>query len=971
MYTCCRSLSLHSLCSVSALYPMSHVHLLQVCFSPFSLLFQHCALCLMYSCWSLSVHSLCSVSALCPMSHVHLLQVCFSPIPLFCLSIVPYISCTPTDPFQSIPSAVFQHCALLSHVHLQVSSVHSLCSVSALCPMSHVQLLVSFSPFSLLFQHCALCLMYNCWSLSVHSLCSVSALCPMSHVHLLVSTSPFSLLCFSIVPYVSCTAAGLFQSIPSAQFQHCTLLPQVHLQVSFSPVLFQHCVLLSHYTSCRSPSAHFLCSVSALCPLSDVHLLQVSFSPFPLLGFSIVSYVSCTPPGIFQFIPSAPFQHCALLSHVHLQVSFIQFSLLCFSIVPYVSCTPAVLFQSILSALFQHCALYLMYTCRSLSFHSLYSVSALCPMSYVHLQVSFNPFPLLGFIIVPYFLRYTCRSLSVLLCFSIVSYCHVYTSCRSLSVHFLCSVLALCPTASCTPAACLFQSIPSVGFQHCVLCLMCTWCCSSLSVHSLCSVSALYPMSHVQLLVSFSPFPLLSFSIVPYYPMYTYCRSLSVHSLCSVSALCPTVSCTPAASLFESSLSSQFQHCALLSHVHLLQVSFNPSSLFCFSIVPYCLIYTRWNSLSVHSLCFSIVPYCLIYTCCKSHSIHSLCSVSVLCPTVSCTPAVSLFQSILSSMFQHCALLSHVHLLQVSLSPFCLLRFSIVPYCLVYTCCKSLSVHSLFSVSALCRTVSCTPAASLFQSILSPRFQYCALLSHVHLLQVSFNPFSLLGFSIVPYCLMYTCCKSLSIHSLFSVSALCPTVPCTPAENVFESIRSSPSQHWARLSHVHLLQVSFLAFSFLRFSIVPYCLMYICCKSLSIHSLCSVSALCPTVSCTPAASLFHSILSSPFQHCALLSHVHLLQVSFNPFSLLRFSIVPCCLMYICCKSLSIHSLFSVSALCPTVSCTPAASLFHSILSSPFQHCALLSHVHLLQVSFILFSLLRFSIDPYYLMYTCC
>jgi hypothetical protein len=144
----------------------------------------------------------------------------------------------------------------------------------------------------------------------------------------------------------------------------------------FPPLCFS-IVLYSVMYNCWSLSVHSLCSVSALCPVSHLHLLQVSFSPFPLL---------------------------------------------CLRIVPY----------------------YLMYNCWSLSLHSLCSVSALCPMSHVHLLVSFCPFPLL--------------------CFSIMRYCLMYTCCRSLSVRSLCSVSALCPTISCKPAAGLFYSRHALRF---------------------------------------------------------------------------------------------------------------------------------------------------------------------------------------------------------------------------------------------------------------------------------------------------------------------------------------------------------------------------------------------------------------------------------------------------------------------------------------------------------------------------
>ena len=102
MYTCCWSLSVHSLCSVSALYPtVSRTPAVPFQSIP-SALFQHCVLCLMCTCRSLSVHSLCSVSAL-----------------------YPTVSRTRAGPFQSIPSALFQHCAPLSHVHLLHNSYFS------------------------------------------------------------------------------------------------------------------------------------------------------------------------------------------------------------------------------------------------------------------------------------------------------------------------------------------------------------------------------------------------------------------------------------------------------------------------------------------------------------------------------------------------------------------------------------------------------------------------------------------------------------------------------------------------------------------------------------------------------------------------------------------------------------------------------------------------------------------------------
>ena len=135
------------------------------------------------------------------------------------------------------------------------------------------------------------------------------------------------------------------------------------------------------------------------------------------------------------------------------------------------------------------------------------------------------------------------------------------------------------------------------------------------------------------------------------------------------------------------------------------------------------------------------------------------------------------------------------------------------------------------------------------------------------------------------------------------------------------------------------MQVSFIPFLFLRFNIVPYYFVYTCCSYLSVNSLCSVSALCPTVSCIPAAGLFRSIPSARFQHFTLLSHVHLL-VTFCPFLLLYFSIVP------------------------FLSCTLAAGLFQSIPSALFKHCALLSYAQLLRFPFSPLILLIFIIVPF-------
>ena len=227
-------------------------------------------------------------------SHVHMLQVSFSPFALLCFSFVPYALCTnAAGLFQSIPPVLFQNCALYLIYTCLSLSVLSLFSVSSSALLSYVQLLqVSFSPFPLFtFSTVPYSLMYTCGSLSVCYFCSDSALCPT----------------------ISCKPA-VFQSIPSTRFQHC-----------------EACLMFT----CRSLLFHSVCSNSALYPLSHVHLLPVSFNPFPLLSFSIVPYVSYT--------------------------------------------TDAGLCQPIPSALFQHCALCLIYTSRSLSVHPLCSVSSLCP----------------------------------------------------------------------------------------------------------------------------------------------------------------------------------------------------------------------------------------------------------------------------------------------------------------------------------------------------------------------------------------------------------------------------------------------------------------------------------------------------------------------------------------------------------------------------------------------------------------